>query len=84
MYSEINPASDKIAEHLINRIISEMTSNLMEDYGCSLRQALDIVYTSRTLDLLQQIQDELYIQSPSYVYEILLQEKPIIPPAATQ
>ena len=40
-----------------------------------LKKALDTVYSSHVLDLLQHKEGELYVQSPSYVYELLLKEK---------
>lgn len=64
----------EIAEVLIENILSELTQYLMEDYGYTLEQALDCVYSSHLLSLLQQEDDELYVQSPAYLYELLKQE----------
>ena len=64
----------EIAEVLIENILSELTKYLMEDYGYTLEQALDCVYSSQLLSLLQQEDDELYVQSPAYLYELLKQE----------
>ena len=47
----------------------------MEDFGYPLEKALDTVYSSHVLDLLQHEDGELYVQSPSYIYELLLREK---------
>ena len=75
MDTGLNPTHSQIADFLTDNIISEITSYLMEDFGYSLEKALDIVYSSHILDLLQHKEGELYVQSPSYVYELLLKEK---------
>jgi len=67
----VNPSKDQIAEHLINHIIDKITIYLIEDYGYTLKKALDIIYSSSVMDKLQQKDNELYIQSPAYVYELL-------------
>ena len=76
---KIQPTRHQIAELLIDDIISEMAKFLMEDYGYSLEKALNEVYTSKTLELLQNEETELYIQSPSYNYDILIKEKGLYP-----
>ena len=63
------------AEILINAAISEIAVYLMADTGCSVIEAMDRIYSSRLLTLLQQEEDELYVQSPSYLYRLLLNEK---------
>ena len=64
---------------LTDDIISEMTQYLMEDYGYTLEKALDTVYRSKTVELLQIEEGELYVQSPAYVYDMLLQELHLYP-----
>lgn len=66
----------EIAEILVENILTELTRYLMADYGYTLEQSLDCVYNSRLLPLLQQEADELYVQSPAYLYELLKQELP--------
>lgn len=66
----------EIAEILVENILTELTQYLMADYGYTLEQSLDCVYSSRLLSLLQQEADELYVQSPAYLYELLKQELP--------
>lgn len=66
----------EIAEILVENILTELTQYLMADYGYTLEQSLDCVYNSRLLPLLQQEDDELYVQSPAYLYELLKQELP--------
>ena len=63
------------AEILINAAISEIAVYLMADTGCSVIEAMDRIYSSRLLTLLQQEDYELYVQSPSYLYEMLRKEK---------
>lgn len=66
----------EIAEILVENILTELTQYLIADYGYTLEQSLDFVYNSRLLPLLQQEDDELYVQSPAYLYELLKQELP--------
>lgn len=73
------PSRHQIAELLTDDIISEMTKYLMEDYGYSLEKALDAVYTSKTIQLLQNEDGELYVQSPAYVYDMLIEELGLFP-----
>lgn len=71
----MKPTKLQIAEFLTDNIISEITRYLMEDFGYPLENALDTVYSSHILELLQHKSDELYVQSPAYIYELLLKEK---------
>jgi len=75
MDTGLNPSHSQIADFLVDKIISEITRYLIEDYGYSLELAFDLIYSSHVLDLLQNIDGELYVQSPAYVYELLLKEK---------
>lgn len=79
MQTKIEPSHHDIAILLTDDIISEMTKYLMEDYGYSLEKALDVVYTSKTVELLQIEEGELYVQSPAYVYDLLLKELHLYP-----
>lgn len=67
MDTGLNPTHSQIADFLTDNIISEITGYLMEDFGCPLEKALDMVYSSNVLDLLQHKEGELYVQSPSYI-----------------
>lgn len=75
MSEKITPTHSQIADFLTDDIVSEITLYLMEDFGVSLEQALDTIYTSDIIKKLQNEEAELYVQSPSYVYELLRQEK---------
>ena len=59
---------------LVNHIVDHMTQFIIEDNGVPLPEALRMVYNSKVYQLLQNTNGELYIQSPSYVYELLKQE----------
>lgn len=79
MRTKIEPSHHEIATSLIDYVINEMTKYLMEDYDYSLEKALDVVYSSKTVELLQIKEGELYVQSPAYVYDMLLQELHLYP-----
>lgn len=61
-------------EFLINRIVDRLTESLIADSDIDLADALKIVYNSKVYQQLQDTEGDLYIQSPSYVYELLKQE----------
>lgn len=61
-------------EFLVNYIVDRLTEYLVTDYNMELTDALKTVYQSKTYLQLQDADGELYIQSPSYVYELLQQE----------
>lgn len=61
-------------QFLVNYAIDQMTAFLIEDRNISLEQALDLIYSSRVYDLLQDKDIELTSNSPSYIYELLKQE----------
>ena len=69
-----NLSHHQIAEYLVSNAISMMTKYLMEDTHCSIAEAMDVIYGSKLLELLQQEDDELYVQDPAYLYELLQQE----------
>lgn len=64
----------QIQEFLVNRIIDQLTTFLIEDEGVGISEALEKVYSSHVYDLLQIKEGDLYSQSPSYVYELLKKE----------
>ena len=61
-------------EFLIAYIVDRLTEYLIEDNNISLEQALKLVYRSNVYQQLLNVDGELYIQSPSYVYELLKKE----------
>jgi hypothetical protein len=67
------PTHHQIASYLIDYAISELVKYEMEDTGCSIEQAMERVYNSPILPLLQDEEGELYVQSPAYLYELMQQ-----------
>lgn len=64
----------QIQEFLVNRIVDQLTTFLIEEKGLEIGEALEKVYSSHVYDLLQIKEGDLYSQSPSYVYELLKKE----------
>lgn len=61
-------------EFLINRIVDKLTEFLVVDSAIDLTDALKVVYNSKIYQQLQDVDGDLYVQSPSYIYELLKQE----------
>lgn len=68
------PTKEQMREYLISNTINKMVQYLMEEESLTLEQAMDVVYRSRTIQLLQVPEGELYVQSPAYVYDMMRQE----------
>lgn len=68
----------RLTEHQIQTMKEELTVELadwlMETYGYSPREALDILYTSETFDRLQNTNTNFYFQSVGYVASFLRNE----------
>lgn len=65
---------DNKKKYLKNRIVDQMAMFLVEDFSLSIPEALHIVYSSGVYELLNNDENELYIQSSLYVYEMLKKE----------
>ena len=61
-------------EFLINRIVDKLTEFIVIDSSIDLTDALKVVYNSKVYQQLQDSEGDLYVQSPSYIYELLKQE----------
>lgn len=61
-------------QFLVNYAVDQMTAFLIEDRHISLEQALDLVYSSRVYDLLQDEAADLTSSSPAYIYELFKRE----------
>lgn len=61
----------QIATYLTDYVLSELVRYVMEDTGCGLEQAMEKVYNSPIMPALQDEDNELYVQSPAYLYEIM-------------
>jgi hypothetical protein len=59
---------------MIETLTRELIARLMEDRQLTMREAMDIVYQSKTYTALSNLETGLYFQSPAYVYDFLEQE----------
>ena len=64
----------QIATYLTDYALSELVKYVMEDTGCGIEQAMDRVYNSPIMSALQDEENELYVQSPAYIYELMKQQ----------
>ena len=48
--------------------------HVMEDTGCGIEQAMEQVYKSPLIESLQDEENELYVQSLAYLYEMMKSE----------
>ncbi|MCI8638493.1 MAG: hypothetical protein HFG41_04910 [Coprococcus sp.] len=61
-------------EQLIEFNAHDIISFIVEDTGVEFDEAMNRFYSSETFDKLQDSETGLYLESPSYVYEIYLDE----------
>ena len=66
-----HPNHHQIATYLTNYVLSELVKYVMEDTGCGIEQAMEKVYKSPLMEALQDEENELYVQSPAYLYELM-------------
>lgn len=59
---------------LVECITQDLIVYLVEDKEISKEDAMDIVYNSKTYELLCDLETHLYYESSAYVYEILKEE----------
>lgn len=67
------PSHHQTAIYLINYALSELVKYVMEDTGCSIEEAMERVYNSPIMPALQDEEGELYVQSPAYLYEMMME-----------
>lgn len=65
---------NKRVQYLVEGITKDIILYLMEDNGYELTMALNVFYNSETFAKLSDEATGLYIESSSYVYEILKNE----------
>jgi hypothetical protein len=65
------PNHHQIATYLTDYALSELVKYVMDDTGCNIEQAMEKVYNSPLMDILQDEEGELYVQSPAYLYELM-------------
>lgn len=59
---------------MIETLTREIIIRLMDEKSLSMREAMDIVYKSKTYAALNNLGSGLYFQSPAYLYDTLSQE----------
>lgn len=59
---------------MVETLTRELIARLMEERSLSMREAMDIVYNSKTYSALNNLNTGLYFQSPAYVYDVLAEE----------
>ena len=55
-------------------IAAELIKMIMSDRQCTIEEAMNILYCSRTFARLDKESTKLYTQSPVYLYDLLLNE----------
>jgi len=65
----------QIKEFLLNRIVDQMATFLIEDKNITIIDALNEVYSSNIYNILQSKDGYLVSKSPSYLYELLKKEQ---------
>lgn len=65
------PTHHQIANYLTDYALSELVRYVIEDTGCSIEDAMERVYNSPLMPILQDEEGELYVQSPAYLYELM-------------
>ena len=60
--------------YMVETMTRDLIARLMEERSLTMRQAMDIVYTSRTYTALQNTKTGLCFQSPAYVFDELSNE----------
>ena len=68
------PNKDQIRDYLVSNTIDKMVEFLIVNENLSLDQAMDMVYSSDTIKTLQNVEGDLFVQSPDYVYELIKKE----------
>ena len=61
--------------YLVTRSTQELIKILIEQEDLTKEEAMDIIYNSRTFELLCDLGTHLYYESPAYVYELLKEER---------
>ena len=68
---DLSATHHQIATYLTDYALSELVRYVMEDTGCNLEQAMAKVYNSSLMTALQDEENEHYVQSPAYLYELM-------------
>ena len=65
------PTHHQIATYLTNYVFREQEKYVKKETGCDIEQAMEKVYKSPLMEALQDEENELYVQSPAYLYEMM-------------
>ena len=68
---EANMTAQVKRDFLIAYIVDRLAEYIIEDNNIGLDEALKLIYRSNVYQQLLDVEGELYIQSPPYVYELL-------------
>lgn len=60
----------QIRTYLIDNALNKIVKYVMEDNGCDMLMAMKEVYSSPVMNWLENSEDDLYTQSPAYIYEL--------------
>lgn len=60
--------------YMIESLTRDLIVRLMEEKKLSMRESMDLVYTSKTYKSLCNLETGLYFQSPAYIYDELEHE----------
>lgn len=63
----------QIRTYLIDNALNKIVKYVMEDNGCDMLMAMKEVYSSPVMNWLENSEDDLYTQSPAYIYELMKQ-----------
>lgn len=66
---------EQIRRYLIDNALNKIVSYVMSDDHCDMLSAMKEVYTSPVTKWLQDKEDDLYTQSPAYIYELMKQNR---------
>lgn len=66
--------NEKQIQFMQEALSAELVEMLMEEWHCSMEEALDMYYNSDTFDRLSEPFTGLYYQSAGYVYDFLQNE----------
>jgi len=65
----------KEQDFLIQYVISQVVSYIAEDNNISPEEALKVFFSTEISKKIEDLETEYYLESPSYIYEILKNER---------
>jgi hypothetical protein len=61
-------------KYLIDTLTKNLVMKVMDDFGYSITEAMDVVYNSQLYEKIQDLETGLYYQSAGYNYDYLRKE----------